>query len=211
MCHWQSRQVEASTTTSSQPANRSSRSGGPAGSAPIKPEPVQSVRWTGCRGACILHWRSPPCANLPTPCDSPKSGEPGRARGQCSRTGSSTSPTRDTITRADAASRRRRPTRPLRAAFVTRRTQPTNTPTSQLATQTPPSPTRPTDPSADHTTTGGRACAGASRARPGRWDPGRVQAHNGPRPASNPAIPTQPHTEGGEMSAFPREGKEGIS
>ena len=71
--------------------------------------------------------RSPPYANLPTPCDSPKSGEPGRARGQCSRTGSSTSPTRDTITRADAASRRRRPTRPLRAAFVTRRTQLTNT------------------------------------------------------------------------------------
>ena len=41
--------------------------------------------------------------------------------------------------------------------------------------------------------------------------PAGVQAHNGLRPASNPAIPTQPHTEGGEMSAFPREGKEGIS
>ena len=26
-----------------------------------------------------------------------------------------------------------------------------------------------------------------------------MQAHNGPRPASNPAIPTQPHTEGGEI------------
>ena len=26
-----------------------------------------------------------------------------------------------------------------------------------------------------------------------------MQAHNGLRPASNPAIPTQPHTEGGEI------------
>ena len=32
-----------------------------------------------------------------------------------------------------------------------------------------------------------------------------MQAHNGLRPASNPAIPTQPHTEGGGDTA-PSEG-----